>query len=278
MMVTLEDLSLPTVTDSWIGADQARRIQVTVGDQPSLVDGDQLPLLWHWMYFVPLTPTAELGPDGHPRVSQAFDSYRRRMWVEGGVEAVRRLRIGAHAVRHTEIMEARQAHGRSGDLLLVTLRHTYIQGGREALFENQVLAYRAPGESNGRTPAAESGRLFEVDWTFEQTIDECLLFRFSALTFNAHRIHYDRTYAKDEEGYRDLVVQGPLTAVLVARHSARDADMRGFRFRAKAPLFVNQPFSVQGKRGANEVAVRVMRSDGIEAFEANIDVEDGTCS
>jgi 3-methylfumaryl-CoA hydratase len=275
-MITLEDLSIPVVTESWIGAEQARRIQVTLGDQATLVDGDQLPLLWHWMYFLPLTPTAELGPDGHPRVSHSLDSYKRRMWAEGHVDAGQRLRIGRHAIRHTELMEAREASGRSGELLLITLRHTYLQGGREALFEDQVLVYRGLEDVSRRKPAAESDRLFEVDWTTEQTVDERLLFRFSALTFNAHRIHYDRTYAREEEGYQDLVVHGPLTAVLVARHIARDADVRTFRFRAKAPIFVNQPFSLQGRSGSKEVAVRVMRSDGIEAFEANVEVADGT--
>jgi 3-methylfumaryl-CoA hydratase len=276
MMVTLEDLSIPEVTESWIGVDQARRIQVTLGDQATLRDGDDLPLLWHWMYFLPLTPTSELGVDGHPRVSHALESYKRRMWAEGRVEAVRRLHIGTHAVRHTELMEAREAHGRSGELLLITLRHTYLQGGRETLFEDQVLVYRSLEDVNRRTPSAENGRLCEVDWIFEQTVDERLLFRFSALTFNAHRIHYDRTYAREEEGYQDLVVHGPLTAVLVARHISRETDMRTFRFRAKAPIFVNQPFSVQGRRAAREVAVRVMRADGIEAFEANVEVAHGT--
>jgi 3-methylfumaryl-CoA hydratase len=210
------------------------------------VEGSPLPALWQWFFFLPRTPQSQLGHDGHPQRGVFLPPIELpwRMFAGGRMRFLKPVIIGQPASRRSVIREITAKEGRTGKLAFVTVAHSIRQGGAVCIEEEQDIVYRETG-----TPvsAPEPGPLPPVPagaWTSTVTPDPTLLFRFAALTFNAHRIHYDRTYATAEEGYPGLVVQGPLTAVLmmelVRRHTR--LPVTAFAFRAQAPLFALAPF------------------------------------
>jgi 3-methylfumaryl-CoA hydratase len=269
--VELEDVALDAEVTSEISLEQARRLQATIRHPGPLVDGGAVPLLWQWISFLPTTATADLGADGHPRTSGPIAAFPRRMWVAGSTTVERPLRFGRAATRRTTVAGTREVDGRSGSFVLVELEHTYTQDGATALVERQTIAYRAPGDPvalptpDGSEPDGASVRRHDTD--------ERLLFRFSALTFNTHRIHYDREYARQAEGYPDLVVHGPLSAILLAGHLSDEyGDVGSFSFRAKAPLFVGQPFWSRVDRSDTSATAGIHRIDGQVAMEATAEL------
>jgi 3-methylfumaryl-CoA hydratase len=205
--------------------------------------GQVLPPLWHWLYFLPLHRASELGPDGHARRGGFLPplALPRRMWAGGRFEFRHPLRVGDRVERVSTIERVDEKRGRSGALAFVTVRHELRREGEaeEALTEWHDIVYREatrPGELSATPQAAPSG----AAWQRDLVPDAVLLFRYSALTFNGHRIHYDRHHAMVVEGYPGLVVHGPLVATLLLdllhRH-APDADLAGFVFRALRPAF-----------------------------------------
>lgn len=205
-----------------------------------------LPLLWHWIYLLDRPATADLGPDGHPvrnAVVAPPGPGRRRMWAGGRVRSLGALRVGREAIRHSEIAATRVTRGSSGELTFVTVRHTVSQDGSVVIEEEQDLVYRGAGQLPSTPVAARDPRTVPDTsrpdgWEIEVTPP--LLFRFSALTYNGHRIHYDRDYARDVEGYPGLVVHGPLQALVMAEATrARGLPTVGveFAYRLTAPLF-----------------------------------------
>ncbi|MPY91645.1 MAG: acyl-CoA dehydrogenase [Acidimicrobiia bacterium] len=274
--LTVEDLGLRPFTTSALGPEQAERLAATL-DAPAVPgEGAPLPLLWHWAYFTPSTPTAGLGPDGHPRLPAGAPTARfpRRMWAGGRVSSLAPLVLGRPAERHSTVLRTKETSGKSGDLLVVTLEHRYRQGGADAVVEEQDLVYRAAGapvplpEGDGAIPAPAGG------WSLRRVVEPPMLFRFSALTFNSHRIHYDAPYATEVEGYPGLVVHGPLTAVLLAE-SARvgtGREVASFDFRATAPLFAGLGFDLVGDldESSGTVDARAVRNDGQTAMAATI--------
>lgn len=222
-----------------------------------------LPLLWHWLYFLDWPAHEELGPDGHPLEGHFLPPVpdRRRMFAGGRVRVEEPLEIGRPARRVSTLADATVKHGRSGETLFVTVRHEVHQGGRPRLVEEQDFAYRS-GESGQRRMPAEpkSGppeRGTDPWWSLA-TADPVLLFRFSALTANAHRIHYDDPYARTVEGYPGLVVHGPLLAVLLAgRAEAAGQPVTAMHYRLRSPVFVGEPFAVTGGPGDNGVELSV---------------------
>ena len=265
------DLGLRATTESVISADQAERLAATLG-APAPRNGDALPLLWHWVWFTPTTPTSDLGPDGHPRMSRAAatEPYPRRMWIGGRVRCEVPMRIGDAATRQSRVTGWRETTGASGEMLIVTLEHVYQQFGRTAVVEEQDLAYR----SQGPPVALPAGEHLEEappgGWRQVVTANPSLLFRFSALTFNSHRIHYDEPYARQSEGYPTTVVQGPLTAILLAGLASRGSgrDLSGFDFRASAPLFAGLPFTLVAGPTGPSITARAIRNDGLTAMTA----------
>jgi len=217
---------------------------------PDLEGGAELPLLWHWLYLLERPATADLGADGHPvrgTIPAPPGPGRRRMWAGGRVRRDSALRCGETATRRTTAAKSVDKQGRTGPMTFVTVLHQISQNGRVVLEEEQDIVYRAAVEP-GTTPTtggeAERGTEPEVppvpgDWEVETPV--VLLFRFSALTYNGHRIHYDRTYAREVEGYPGLVVHGPLQAMLMAEAVRRQgpAVRAGTRFdyRLVAPVF-----------------------------------------
>ena len=235
--------------------------------------GDELPLLWHWVYLLDRPPQAILGADGHPArggMPSPPGPGLRRMFAGGRVSCHGPLRAGAEATRRTWQASAAVKPGRSGPLHFVTVRTEISQGGQVVLAEEQDLVYREPAPAGaarpgttptgGAPPSAAPGppappgpSAGARDWPVQ--VDPVLLFRFSALTYNAHRIHYDREYAR-AEGYPGLVVHGPLQALLMAE-LARSRGPAGseYAYRLVAPLYEDQGLIVSASSNGDSVRV-----------------------
>lgn len=216
------------------------------------LERDGLPLLWHWLYLLDRPAQADLGPDGHP-VRNAVPAPPapglRRMWAGGRVRTRGILRCGQPATKRTRVLSTQDKHGRSGPLTFVVVGHEVSQGGRVVVEERQDLVYRQPGLGpEAGAEAVEDGSVIPVaadEWAID--VSPTLLFRFSALTYNAHRIHYDRDYCRDVEGYPGLLTHGPLQALAMAE-AARAHGCRGdqdFSYRLVAPLFDHQGLVVR---------------------------------
>ncbi len=267
----------------WVGREETRTDAVTVApmvalsatldrDDPPPRPGDALPPLWHWLYFLPHPRQSELGPDGHARLGGFLPPVPlpRRMWAGWRLEFHRPVRVGENITRVSRIASVDHKRGRSGDLVFVLVRHETRNGEGVAITEEQDIVYReppAPNESASVPPSAPSGAV----WRRTIHADDVLLFRYSALTFNGHRIHYDRRYTTEVEGYPGLVVHGPLIATLLAdllRRSLPDATVARLRFRAVSPLFDTAPFEVCGKPAADgSVSMWAQNSGGSLAME-----------
>lgn len=277
--ITLDDLGLPARSTAALDVAHATRVAATL-DAAAPDDGDALPSLWHWAFFSPTTPTTGLGPDGHPRLaSPAMAPFPRRMWGAGRVEWDRDLRVGGTAARTSTVRSARTTTGASGTLLLVVVDHEYHQDGVRCVREQQTLVYRDPPADPVPLPVdAAAAVVADGAWTMPRRPEPPLLFRFSAVTFNAHRIHYDLPYARDVEGYPGLVVQGPLTAMttagLVEQRTGR--RLAAYEFKATAPMFaglgattVVTPPAADGTGTA-----QVVRNDGAVAMRVDYAVVD----
>ncbi|ENO84265.1 FAS1-like dehydratase domain-containing protein [Thauera linaloolentis] len=246
---------------AWVGREELRSDRVdlriaqalaaTFDHEPSLLGmGDVLPPLWHWAYFTPNTRASEIGPDGHPRRGGFLPpvDLPNRMWAGGRLSFLQPLRIGEQIDRVSRILRCERKSGRTGDLVFVTVEHTISGAGGVALIEEHDIVYRNPASGGGK-PAGESvpdgcGFRLRID------PDPVLLFRYSALTFNGHRIHYDHPYVTEVEGYPGLIVHGPLTATLLLeafREAHPDKRITRFSFRAVGPLFDTHCFDVCGR-------------------------------
>jgi hydroxyacyl-ACP dehydratase HTD2-like protein with hotdog domain len=243
---TLGDLGLTSEQSSSLPAEHAHTLAATL--DVTFDPARPLPLLWHWAYFNPVVGTSELGSDGHPRrTSSLLADFPRRMWVGGEVRAEGPLHTDVPSVRRTRLLSDARKHGSTGDLLVVTLEHTIEQDGRAVIVERQDVIYRpAGGVTPPAGPAVEPTPI--QGWRESVLPTSTLLFRFSAVTFNGHRIHYDHDYATGVEHYPGLVVHGPLTAMVLAQSASRQLgrSLQLFAYRASSPLFVDQPIQVDG--------------------------------
>ncbi|CAB3801943.1 Mesaconyl-C(4)-CoA hydratase [Paraburkholderia caffeinitolerans] len=256
-----------TVTDL-VSPAPAAALAATLdsGSKPAL--GDALPPLWHWLYFWSAAPQVELGPDGHPHKGGFLPDLGlpRRMAAGGRMTFNAPLAIGAQAHRVSRVLRIENKAGRSGRLAFVTVEHEIIADGVTAIREEQDIVYREstqpgqqPGPASTQAPAD-----VHADWQREITPTEALLFRYSALTFNGHRIHYDRDYARNVEGYPDLVVHGPLIATLLLDTVARfapDAVVREYRYKAVRPTFLGHAFTLCGRRSADGQTIELWAKD-----------------
>ena len=214
--------------------------------------GEELPLLWHWVYLLDRPPQDALGPDGHQArggMPVPPGPGLRRMFAGGRVWRHGVLRIGSEATRRTWQASSARKQGRSGPLLFVTVRTEVSQGSQVVITEEQDLVYREPGADN---PARSGPSVAAAGRDRSVTVDPVLLFRFSALTYNAHRIHYDREYAR-AEGYPGLVVHGPLQALLMAGQ-ARPVGSE-YSYRLVAPLYEDQGLIVSAAPDGDAVRV-----------------------
>lgn len=254
-----------------LSAQPARFMQATIGRDPSLTAGDALPPLWHWLYFLEAEPMGKLGRDGHPRKGGFLPpvALPRRMWAGGRFEFLAPLRIGANVRKVSVIKDIVEKRGRSGNLCFVTVCHEIFDDGTLALSEEHDIVYREDPHSD--VPKPEPA-LAPDGATISETIQpsSIMLFRYSALTFNGHRIHYDPEYAREVEGYDGLVFHGPLTATLLADLAQRTTGerLRKFSFRGLAPLSGLSAFQIEGRSEADEMDLWARRDDDALAMTA----------
>lgn len=217
---------------------RAQALLVALGQNPALVTGDALPPFFHQIYFWSPQPPGDLGRDGHPRVGGLIPDLGlpRRMWAGGRLQFDAPLRCGVMAEKRTVVETTAHKTGRTGPLGFVTLRHEIRQDGGLCVTEWQDLVYRQDPAPDAPAPVPPTARTDEQACR-PAAFDSTLLFRYSALTFNGHRIHYDLDYARDVEGYAGLVVHGPLLAQLLMLMATEAlGPLKSFAFRATAPL------------------------------------------
>lgn len=224
-------------------------------DAPRPAAGDALPLLWHWLAFLPQSRQDQLGADGHPTPGDFLPpvGQRVRMYAGGRVTRSGTPRIGYSLARASKVSSVVTKNGRSGELLFVTVNHD-ISSETGSISEQVDLVYKqtAPQRIESQAPLTVDSS--EWLWGRNLAVDPTVLFRFSALTYNAHRIHYDRPYATDIEGYPGLVVHGPLQAILLSdtiRRAFPGRSAAQFAFRAVAPAFDNGELSLRARPGLN---------------------------
>ncbi|EEA04055.1 conserved hypothetical protein [Burkholderia sp. H160] len=270
----------------WTGRTEEVQDQVTLTpmtalgamldrDDPPSARGDDLPPLWHWLYFLPVPRQSMVGTDGHPKRGGFLPpvDLPRRMWAGSQLEFLRPLKAGSTITRLSSIESVAHKQGRTGDLVFVKVKHEIGDANGRAIVERQDIVYRdhpAASEKPAASQAAPAG----AQWAREINPDPVLLFRYSALTLNGHRIHYDRPYATGEEGYEGLVVHGPLLATLLMdslRSELPGARVEAFSFRAIKPVVDTSPFYVCGKRDESDpskVSLWIAGSDGSLRMEA----------
>ena len=255
---TLNDLITPA---------PVRALNATLDRDPIEVSpGTPLPLLWHWLYFLPMHRQSEIGPDGHAKRGGFLPPVPlpRRMWAGSQFEFRGPVRVGDQVSRTSTIADVTEKEGRTGKLVFVKVRHELRCNGaaEPAIVEFHDIVYRdakQPGDVDPPPTAAPSGA-----WQREIVPDDVLLFRYSALTFNGHRIHYDRKYVTEVEGYPGLIVHGPLIATLLMdllRRQMPEADVATFRFKAVRPTFDLHAFKVNGAPQADGKTVRLWAQD-----------------
>ena len=237
----------------WIGRSETRRDTISserVAQIAACFDRDAptqaLPSGWHWAFFNPAAKQSELGPDGHPKRGGFLPpvALERRMWAGGTLVTHAPLPVGAAATRVSTIRSIAEKQGRSGALVFVTVDHAISVGDALCLEETHDIVYRAVVAASAPMPAPG-----DAVWQEPSVADAVRLFRYSAVTFNGHRIHYDRAYAQNVEAYPGLVVHGPLLATLLQDFAERclGRTLKRFSFRSAAPLFDGEAFDLCGK-------------------------------
>ncbi|WP_345540122.1 FAS1-like dehydratase domain-containing protein [Variovorax defluvii] len=263
---------------SWVGRTETVEDTITKApvvaltatlDHPAtpVSAGATLPPLWHWLYFLPMHRQSEIGEDGHARRGGFLPPVPlpRRMWAGGQFEFRSPIRVGDRVVRTSTIDAVTTKEGRTGKLVFVKVRHEVRcnDAAEAALVEFHDIVYRAAQGPDDVAPPPQAAPA-EAAWRRRIVPDDVLLFRYSALTFNGHRIHYDRRYVTQVEGYPGLIVHGPLIATLLMdllRRNVQSADVASFRFKAVRPTFDLNAFQVSGQPQADGKTIRLWASD-----------------
>jgi len=277
----------------WVGREDVRRDRIDTGllarwcatlDRAAPADGE-VPQGFHWCLCLPDAPTAALGEDGHPRRDDSSASFMppvplpRRMWASSKIEFARALRTGEAIERRSRIVSVTAKTGGSGQLVFVDVAHETSGDGDVAVREVQSIVFREaapPGTPPAPPPLVT--RTFDAGgWDAVRTIvpGAPLLFRYSALTFNSHRIHYDLPYATGAEGYRGLVVHGPLTASLLldlARRALGDNCVRSFAFRGVSPAMAGEPLHLALRGEGATIELGAFAADGRQVMSARAGV------
>jgi 3-methylfumaryl-CoA hydratase len=276
-----------TEYDAWIGREEERTERIaapavqamaaTLDLETAPAAGQPLPPGWQWMFFNPVVRRSGLGTDGHPKRGGFLPPIElpRRMWAGSRLRYLADLPVEAEATRRSRIAKVENKVGKRGSLWFVTVEHTTTCKGKPCIVEEQDIVYReatppaAPSSAPAAKPEPYEG---QAQWGRGIEPDTTLLFRYSALTFNGHRIHYDQAYARNEEGYPDLVVHGPLTATLLqqlALEHGGGKPLARFEFRGVSPLFVGRAFRIEGRdAGDGTLALWARGPDGELAMSA----------
>jgi 3-methylfumaryl-CoA hydratase len=266
-------------TTGLVRPEAAQGLAATLDRAKAPLEGERLPPLWHWMFFQPVARQSELELDGHPQRGSFLPPVRlpRRMWAGGALrfEPAVDLIVGAAASRRSRIDSVICKTGRSGPLVFVGIEHAIRDAlGRVAITERQDLVYRGDAaRMNEPRPLEPAITHPPAAWRRRIDPSPALLFRYSALTFNAHRIHYDRPYATTVENYSGLVVHGPLIATLLLEllYSAQpQARIASFDYRALAPLLDDAPFFTFGRPAGERVELWAQSSSGRVVMSANV--------
>ena len=275
---------------AWIGREDIRHDHVDAGavkrwlatlDRAAPAD-DSIPQAYHWCLCLPDAPTAILGADGHPVREDSDDSFLppiplpRRMWAASKVEFLNPLRPGQSVMRSSRVAAITEKQGGSGTLVFAEVAHETHGDGELAVRETQTIVFREPAYAGAppAPPPPGEGRFDPAGWDAHRMLvpSEALLFRYSALTFNSHRIHYDLPYATEEEGYRGLVVHGPLTATLLldlaARHFGDNALTR-FDFRGTSPAICGEQLHLALRGDDDAIVLGAFASDGRQVMAAS---------
>lgn len=268
---------------SWIGKTEQREELVSPGPVQALSaaldradplpkEGDPVPRLWHWLNFLPYFPHSDLDQDGHVQRGGFLPPVPlpRRMWASGKLEwlTANNLCIGDMATRISKITSVEHRRGKSGDLIFVGVNHEIRNSRGLSSREDQTIVYKPAPQPNDPSPSPVFAEA-EEDWNRSLIPDEILLFRYSALTYNSHRIHYDRQYAVEVEKYPGLVVHGPLLATLLAdlmRREMPGAHLSKFEFRAIRPTFAGEKINLSGALDKSDNTVKLWASDAASAM------------
>ncbi|MDR2856612.1 MAG: MaoC family dehydratase N-terminal domain-containing protein [Novosphingobium sp.] len=259
---------------AWVGKSEelvdvlepgrSNALRAALGETEALAAGAELPLLHHWLYFWNVQPPAGLGVDGHPAKGGFLPpvSLPRRMWAGGRLTFHAPLLLGESVTRTSTILKVEAKSGKSGNLVFVTVEHRLAGAQGLAITEEQDIVYREPAAAGAIPGPADTGEVPAAAWRREIAPDPVLLFRYSALTMNGHRIHYDRPYAMNEEAYPALVVHGPLQATLLADLAVRNlgGKIATFDFRGMSPAFDGTRLHVCGD--ANETGASLWTQQG----------------
>ncbi|MNV49242.1 hypothetical protein D3C71_1411900 [compost metagenome] len=269
--------------DEWVGREEVRTQRIdaevvramaaTLDLERAPGEGEPLPPGWQWLFFNPAARRSGLGADGHPRRGGFLPPIElpRRMWAGSRIRYLADVPVQSEATRRSRILKVENKVGKRGSLWFVTVEHSIASDGRMCSVEEQDIVYR-----DAPPPGAPATKPEPYDapaaWGQDVQPDTTLLFRYSALTFNGHRIHYDQAYARDEEGYPDLVVHGPLTATLLqqlAMAQGQGRALAGFDFRGVSPLFVGRAFRIEGRQESDgTLALWARGPDGELAMSA----------
>lgn len=257
-------------SDDTLNEALVKRVAVTL-DLPCPQKGQPLPLLWHWAFFQEPATADQLRRDGHPVLGDFLPPVegRNRMWAGGRLNFIRPLCIGLAAHRHSTIADLKEKQGRTGKLLFVTVHHDYTQRGQTCIQEEQDIVYREPTSPR----LSLDTPLPEPEWSQAIRPTPVLLFRYSAVTFNGHRIHYDWPYATEVEGYPGLVVHGPMIATLMVQafcNAHPGAVPMCLSYRGLRPLIADGDFQVAGRLQAPGRAALWAFNDHGLAHEAEI--------
>jgi 3-methylfumaryl-CoA hydratase len=238
-------------------------------DAPPARDGTAAPQGIHWLCATPKVRARDIGADGHPHLGLLLPPVKlpRRMWAGSVIDFHRPIRAGEPIERRSTIASITPKTGSAGPLVFVEVDHAVHAAGELALNERHTLVFRGPPDTSRRGKIESKGGIAEAPADFSRTLrpDPVMLFRYSALTFNAHRIHYDYPYVTEVEGYPGLVVHGPLTATLlldlVASQFGANA-LKRFSFRGVAPAYGDEPLTLEGRRTSAGLALRAVSGDG----------------
>lgn len=258
---------------NWIGRSQticdvleparANALDILSGGSGGFKAGEKLPLLHHWLYFWEVKPASSLGPDGHPAKGNFLPPVPlpRRMWAGGRVEFRKPLFIGQKVTKKSTILTISEKHGRGGRLVFVTVQHQLDAGDGVAIVEEQDLVYREASTEMLPLPVSEPSP--QSGWSETIVPDSIMLFRFSALTMNGHRIHYDKPYAVEQECYPALVVHGPLQAIMMIQlaQSNLELPVSRFEFRGQQPAFESLPLHICGNPSSDGAELWTQQGD-----------------